>query len=58
MLTTYAIATTLPTPAVTCRRMHDADRTGWNVLRGLIPCIGGAMVIVFQATAGMPGTTV
>ncbi|MCM2416869.1 DUF805 domain-containing protein [Streptomyces sp. RKAG293] len=38
--------------------MHDADRTGWNVLRGLIPCIGGAMVIVFQATAGMPGTTV
>ena len=36
----FYLAVLLPTIAVTTRRLHDTDRSGWYQLIGLIPLIG------------------
>ncbi|MEU3465539.1 DUF805 domain-containing protein [Streptomyces sp. NPDC006733] len=51
----YTLATFLPTLAVTVRRLHDTGKSGWMALLGLIPCVGGIILIVFAATEGTPG---
>ncbi len=40
--------------ALTVRRMHDTDRSGWWYLIGLVP-FGGIVLIVFLATESSPG---
>ena len=37
----------LPSLAVTVRRLHDTSRSGWWILLGLIPVVGGIILIVF-----------
>ncbi len=37
------------------RRMHDTDKSGWMLLLGLIPFIGGIIVLVFMCLPGTPG---
>jgi uncharacterized membrane protein YhaH (DUF805 family) len=44
----------LPALAVTVRRLHDIDRTGWWVLISALPFIGGIVMLAF---ACLPGTT-
>ena len=41
--------------SVGVRRMHDTDKSGWMLLLGLIPFIGGIIVIVLLALPGTPG---
>lgn len=41
----FAVATFLPYLAVTTRRLHDTDKSGWAQLVGLIPLIGWLVVI-------------
>ena len=41
----FNLAILLPTIAVTARRLHDTDRSGWLQLVGLIPLIG--LVVLF-----------
>ena len=36
----WSVATFIPGLAVTIRRLHDTDRSGWSILFGLIPFIG------------------
>jgi uncharacterized membrane protein YhaH (DUF805 family) len=36
----FGLVTLLPGIAVSIRRLHDLDRTGWWILLGLIPIIG------------------
>lgn len=43
----FSIATFLPGIAVTARRLHDTDRSGWFQLLWLIPVIGWIVLIVF-----------
>lgn len=43
----------LPSLAVTVRRLHDTEKSGWMILIGLIPLVGGLIVFVFTV---MPGT--
>ena len=31
---------------IAIKRFHDTNRSGWNVLWGLIPCVGGIYVFV------------
>ncbi|MFI9601406.1 DUF805 domain-containing protein [Streptomyces sp. NPDC052043] len=50
----YTVAVLLPTLAVTVRRLHDTDRSGWWVLIGLIPLVGFIVMLVFLATEGTP----
>jgi uncharacterized membrane protein YhaH (DUF805 family) len=37
------------------RRMHDSDKSGWMILLGLIPFIGGIIVLVLVCLPGTPG---
>lgn len=43
----YAFGTIVPALAVTVRRLHDTGRSGWNMLLGLIPIVGGVIVLIF-----------
>jgi uncharacterized membrane protein YhaH (DUF805 family) len=49
------LALILPNLAVAVRRLHDTGKSGWFVLLGLIPCIGGIVLLVFYASDGDPG---
>jgi uncharacterized membrane protein YhaH (DUF805 family) len=41
--------------AVTVRRLHDIDRSGWWLLFGLVPFVGGLTLFIFTLMAGTPG---
>jgi uncharacterized membrane protein YhaH (DUF805 family) len=41
--------------ALTIRRLHDIDRSGWWVLIGLVPFVGGIVLLVFSLLEGTPG---
>jgi uncharacterized membrane protein YhaH (DUF805 family) len=51
----YALAVLVPGIAVSIRRLHDTDRTGWWLLIGLIPLIGAIVLLVFMVQDGHPG---
>jgi uncharacterized membrane protein YhaH (DUF805 family) len=41
--------------AVTVRRLHDTDRSGWWLLLGLVPYVGGLTILIFTMRAATPG---
>lgn len=45
----------IPSIAVTVRRFHDTDKSGWFYLLGFIPYIGGIIVLVMMVFDGTPG---
>ena len=45
----------IPGIAVTVRRLHDTDRSGWFILMGLIPLVGAILLLVYYCTEGTPG---
>ncbi len=51
----FGLAVFLPGLAVTIRRLHDVDRTGWWIFLNLVPLIGSIVLIVWFCTAGTPG---
>jgi uncharacterized membrane protein YhaH (DUF805 family) len=51
----YALAVLVPSLAVTVRRLHDAGYSGWVYLIGLIPFIGGIVLLVFTIMDSKPG---
>jgi uncharacterized membrane protein YhaH (DUF805 family) len=51
----YTLAVLLPSIAVTVRRLHDTDRSGWWILLGFIPIIGGIILLVFYVLEGTRG---
>ena len=50
----FSLATFVPSIAVTARRLHDTDRSGWLQLLGLIPVIGWILLIIWCAEPGKP----
>jgi uncharacterized membrane protein YhaH (DUF805 family) len=52
----YSLAVLIPTLAVTVRRLHDIDRSGWWILIALVPLIGTIVLLVFAVMEGTPGT--
>jgi uncharacterized membrane protein YhaH (DUF805 family) len=52
---TYGLAVIVPSFAVTVRRLHDTDRSGWWVLISCIPLIGPLIFVVFLAQDSTPG---
>lgn len=51
----YSLAVIIPGLAVTVRRLHDTDKTGWWVLIALIPLIGAIVLLVFMLLDSQPG---
>jgi len=51
----FALVLIVPGLAVQVRRFHDQDKTGWLVLLGFIPVVGGLVVLVFMALEGTNG---
>jgi uncharacterized membrane protein YhaH (DUF805 family) len=49
------LAILVPSIAVQVRRFHDQDLSGWFVLLGFIPYIGGLVIIVFMCLPGTKG---
>jgi uncharacterized membrane protein YhaH (DUF805 family) len=49
------LALLLPTLAVSVRRLHDLDRSGWWLLIVLIPIIGAIWLLVWFCTRGTVG---
>jgi len=45
----------IPSIAVSVRRLHDIDRTGWWVLISLVPVIGTIVLLVSAVLDGTPG---
>jgi uncharacterized membrane protein YhaH (DUF805 family) len=52
----YALAMIVPSIAVTVRRLHDTDRSGWWYLLVFVPLIGGLVILVFMFLDGTPGS--
>ena len=44
----YILAVFIPNLAVSVRRLHDSGRSGWWLLLGLIPLIGGFVLLFFM----------
>lgn len=53
--TIYSLAVLLPGLAVTVRRLHDTDRSGWWMLLGFVPIVGGIVLLVLLALDGTRG---
>lgn len=51
----YGVAVIVPSIAVTVRRLHDTDRSGWWCLIALIPLVGAIIVLVFMIQDGTAG---
>ncbi len=51
----YSLAAVIPGVAVTIRRLHDTDRSGWNILWGLVPLFGALLLLVYYIGDGTPG---
>jgi uncharacterized membrane protein YhaH (DUF805 family) len=52
---TFALVTLLPSLAVTVRRLHDTDRSGWFILLGLVPLVGEIILVVLLVMEGTRG---
>ena len=50
-----ALGLFIPTLAVSVRRLHDTDRSGWWYWLALVPLIGIIILIVWWATEGTRG---
>jgi uncharacterized membrane protein YhaH (DUF805 family) len=48
LVSVYALATVLPSLAVTVRRLHDTGRSGWYYFMTLIPAVGPIILLVFE----------
>lgn len=45
----------IPSLAVQVRRFHDQNLTGWLVLLGFIPYVGGLIILIFMCIDGTRG---
>ncbi len=51
----WAIAILLPSLAVTVRRLHDLDKSGWWILISVIPFIGAVILLIWFVSPGDDG---
>jgi len=51
----YVLVMFIPGLAVSVRRLHDIDKSGWMILGGLIPIIGAIWLLVLMVTEGTWG---
>lgn len=60
LLLIYGLAVLIPSIAVTVRRLHDRDMSGWwylgAIIGGMIPFVGFLVSIAFLVLMALPGT--
>ena len=52
----YYLAVLIPSFAVSVRRLHDTDHSGWWIFINLIPLIGFIILLVFLCSDSKPGS--
>jgi uncharacterized membrane protein YhaH (DUF805 family) len=52
----FSLAVLIPSIAVTVRRLHDIDRSGWWLLIALVPLVGWIVLLVFSVQESTPGS--
>lgn len=55
LLLVYSVLLFIPNLAVAVRRLHDQDKSGWWILIGFVPLIGGIWLLVLYLLDGTPG---
>lgn len=55
LLVVLWLAAIVPNLSVAVRRLHDTGKSGWALLLGIIPLIGGILLLVWYATDSDPG---
>ncbi|MEO1046038.1 MAG: DUF805 domain-containing protein [Pseudomonadota bacterium] len=55
LLWLFVLGIMIPSLAVQVRRFHDQDKSGWFVLLGFIPLVGGIIILVFMCLEGTRG---
>jgi uncharacterized membrane protein YhaH (DUF805 family) len=50
----WLVAVIVPSLALTVRRLHDVNFSGWMVLLGLVPLVGGIILLVFTLMDSKP----
>ena len=55
LLLIFSLAMIIPGLAVGVRRLHDTDRSGWWLLIGFVPLVGGIVLLVFMIMSGTRG---
>lgn len=48
----YSLAVFLPGLAVSVRRLHDTNRSGWWLFISLVPLVGGIVLLIFLIQEG------
>lgn len=51
----YSLAVLIPGIAVSVRRLHDTDRSGWWLLIAFVPLIGAIVLLVFMVQDSKSG---
>ena len=51
----FSLAILLPNLGVMARRLHDTGKSGWMILLGLIPVIGGLIVLLLCVPESQKG---
>lgn len=51
----YCVGIIIPSLAVSVRRLHDLEKSGWWIFISLIPLIGGIWLLVLLCTDGTAG---
>ncbi|WP_138445276.1 DUF805 domain-containing protein [Sinomonas susongensis] len=50
----WSLAIIVPTLALTVRRLHDVNLSGWMILLGLVPFVGGIIVLIMTLLGPNP----
>ena len=53
--TAYNLVLLIPSFSVTIRRLHDINKSGWNLLWMLIPLLGAIYIIILNILKGTDG---
>ena len=55
LLVVLVLGAIVPNLAVGCRRLHDIGQSGWLQLIGLVPFVGGIILLVLYCLDSKPG---
>lgn len=55
LIVVFVLGTIVPSIALQVRRLHDIGRSGWWIFLGLVPYIGGLVLLIFYCLPSQQG---